>query len=259
MKIKTVFAASLFATGVAFADSATVDAECILGVLPVAVAAGQNDIILNIPWIEASQSSTGEGVAVVNLVKTANLSEGDMLFWYDGSAYQAWTIDENDAWVPTPVSKSTGIPVAVAATTETLQRGQAIILHRLDAEDAATIYIVGQYKSTSATPPTIASGASGAPVYTLIAPPNTTDPKNLKTAFLNPVEGDSVTFMKAGSLKSYYYKKAYDGENDGWCSVSFNKATMKEEYTAATDDQMTIPVGTGLYYMSRGTGTTVSW
>ena len=253
MKLNTIFAASLFATGVAFADSATVDAECILGVLPVAVAADQNDIILNIPWIEASQSSTGDGVAVVNLVKTANLSDGDMLFWYDGSAYQAWTIDKN-AWVPTLVSKSAGIPAAVEATEETLQRGQAIILHRLDAEEAATIYIVGQYVAGSGSS-TIAAGAPKAPVYTLIAPPSVDSPTVLSAKLTSAVDGDEVTFMKGGQIKSYSYK----GTSWGTTSLDQTKTPPRPVFTPASADDMTLPAGAGLYYKRCGAKFTVNW
>ena len=256
MKIKTIFAASLLATGVAFADTAAVDAECVIGVLPVALAANQKEIILNIPWIEAGQPS--EGVAVTNLVKTAGLGNNDTLLWYNkDSGYQSWRI-VNNAWVPTPIVGKGSLPTTTAATATVLNRGQALILNRTGTA-ATNIYVVGQYASTPATAPTIAPGTPKAPVYTLIAPPNTTGSVNLKNAFSTPVDGDGVTFMKDGTLKSYYYVIDYDGTSDGWCSVSFDKKQMKEVYTAASDEQMTLPVGTGLYYKSCGTAPTVSW
>lgn len=250
MKIKTIFAASLLATGVAFADTAAVDTEYVIGVLPVALEEGQQEIILNIPWIEAGQSS--EGVAVTNLVKTAGLGNNDTLLWYNkDSGYQSWRI-VNNAWVPIATVKSDSLPSATAATATVLTRGQALILNRTGTV-ATNIYVVGQYTKTAATAPTIAEGTSEAPVYTLIAPPNTTTSVNLKNALTAPAAGDSVTFMKGGVITSYFYV------NDGWKAVTYNPTTHREEYTNATDEQMTLPVGTGLYYKSCGTAPTVSW
>ena len=251
MKIKTIFAASLLATGVAFADTAAVDTEYVIGVLPVALGVGQTEIILNIPWIEAGQSS--EGVAVTNLVKTAGLAENDSLLWYDtaNSKYQSWRI-VNNAWKPTATVKSRSLPLAISATTNSLNRGQALILNRTGTV-ATNIYVVGQYTKTTATAPTIATGEPTHPVYTLIAPPNTTDPVNLKNAFTAPAEGDSVTFMKGGVITSYFYV------NSGWKAVTYNNTTHREVYTDVDDDDMILPVGTGLYYKSCGTAPTVSW
>ena len=249
MKIKTIFAASLLATGVAFADTAAVDAECVIGVLPVALAANQTEIILNIPWIEAGQSS--EGVAVTNLVKTAGLDTNDTLLWYNkDSGYQSWRI-VNNAWVPTAIVGKGSLPTTTAATATVLNRGQALILNRTGMV-ATNIYVVGQYATGSGSS-TIATGEPTHPVYTLIAPPNTTDPVNLKKAFTAPAEGDSVTFMKGGVITSYFYV------NSGWKAVTYNNTTHREVYTDVDDDDMILPVGTGLYYKSCGTAPTVSW
>lgn len=250
---KSIFGTALLVAGVAMAS--TVETEYTLGVLPVSMAAGQTDIILNVPWIEAGKSE--EGVAVVNLVKTANLAAGDMLLWYDGTQYQGWTI-VNNAWTPTAIAKSTGVSATIAATKDSLLRGQAILLHRAGTA-ATTIYVVGQYKSGTPTS-SIAAGSAKAPVYTLIAPPSVDDDINLKASLTGAgddvaVDGDAVSFMKDGSFVTYSYKKS----QGKWGRTTVNPDTAEILFTEATDAQMTLPVGTGLYYKRCGGEKIVTW
>ena len=250
MKIKTIFAASLLATGVAFADTAAVDAECVIGVLPVALAAGQTEIILNIPWIEAGQSS--EGVAVTNLVKTAGLDTGDTLLWYNGIGYQSWQIDGN-AWKPTPIIGNGSLPTTTAATATELNRGQALILNRLGTT-ATNIYVVGQY-ATGSVSSTIAAGAPKAPVYTLIAPPSVDSTTDLSAKLTSAVDGDEVTFMKGGQIKSY----SYNGTQWGTKRLDENQTPPRPVFTPVSEDDMKLPAGTGLYYKRYGASFTVNW
>lgn len=250
MKIKTIFAASLLATGVAFADTAAVDAECVIGVLPVALAAGQQEIILNIPWIEAGQSS--EGVAVTNLVKTAGLADDDTLLWYDGSDYQSWRIVDN-AWVPTATVKAGSLPSATAATATELTRGQALILNR-EGTTATNIYVVGQYAAGSGSS-TIAKGTPNAPVYTLIAPPSVDSTTDLSAKLTLAEAGDEVTFMKDGQIKSY----SYNGTNWGTTSLDETKTPPRPVFTPVSAGAMTLPAGTGLYYKRCGNSFDVNW
>lgn len=253
MKIKTIFAASLLATGVAFADTAAVDTEYVIGVLPVALAKDQQEIILNIPWIEAGQSS--EGVAVTNLVKTAGLAENDSLLWYDtaNSKYQSWRI-VNNAWKPTATVKSRSLPLAISATTNSLNRGQALILNRTGTV-ATNIYVVGQYATGSGSS-TIAAGTPNAPVYTLIAPPSVDSTTDLSAKLTSEaVDGDEVTFMKDGQIKSY----SYNGTNWGTKRLDEEQTPPRPVFTPVSAGDMTLPAGTGLYYKRCGDSFTVNW
>ena len=252
MKIKTIFAASLLATGVAFADTAAVDTEYVIGVLPVALAKDQQEIILNIPWIEAGQSS--EGVAVTNLVKTAGLAENDSLLWYDtaNSKYQSWRI-VNNAWKPTATVKSRSLPLAISATTNSLNRGQALILNRTGTV-ATNIYVVGQYATGSGSS-TIAAGTPNAPVYTLIAPPSVDSATVLSAKLTSAVAGDEGTFLKGDQIKSY----SFNGKNWGTTSLDENQTPPRPVFTTASEGDMTLPAGTGLYYKRCGAEFTVNW
>ena len=249
---KSVFFASALVAGFAFAGTTEVTDEYVVGALPVAMAANQHDIVLNIPWIESGTSSGG--VAVTNLVKTANLAAGDLLLWYNNGSYEGWSAKSSGEvlyWEPTTIAKSAGIAAATAATTPSLSRGQALVLHR--AGTAATnIYVVGQYAGNSSASSTIASGTPAAPVYSLVAPPNVSGAVNLKEKLTGAVNGDSVTFMKNGSMVSYYY----DGTQWGYDSMN---EQGRPAFNAATDEAMTLPVGTGFYYKRVGESFSVNW
>lgn len=243
MKIKTVFAASLLATGVAFADTAAVDAECVIGVLPVSISG--KEVILSIPWIEAGQSSGG--VAVANLVKTAGLAEGDSLLWYDTTEeeYQGWHIEAingTNQWVASATVLPTEIATVDVGTTA-LNRGQAILLSRASAA-STTIYIVGGVPSTTASSITMVENG-----YTLFAPPTVSD-----TGI------NSLTWTKATIDPNDYIILAdgtqvkYDASEEEWIAYSY------DEYgRIVSNDTPTIPVGTGAWYVSKGGSPTVSW
>lgn len=257
MKAKSIFAASLLVAGAAFADTTEVDTSYVVGVLPVEMSAGQQDIVLNIPWVEPG--SSGEGIAVTNLVKTANLQNNDSLVWYDGSGYQAWKIsgktNENAGyWVPAQIISADKVTTAVSATKTDLVRGQALVLHR-QGTDAINLYVMGQYTNSTVNT-AIAGGTYKTPKYTLIAPPAVTNVNlTAQLASVVPVEGDEVFFMKGGAFVSY----SYNGGKWGTTTLDQTKSPPKPVFTEATDEQMTIPKGTGLYYKRKGATTSVTW
>lgn len=247
MKIKTIFAASLLATGVAFADTAAVDAECIIGVLPVSISG--NEVILSIPWIEAGQSSGG--VAVANLVKTAGLAVNDSLLWYDtvNRKYQGWHIVSNNGtnqWVASATVLPTGIATVEAGTTA-LNRGQAILLSRASAA-STTIYIVGGTTDDDASSLEMAAGTANSPVFTLFAPP-TVSAKGINNLTWTGTIGakDYIVLADGTQVK-------YNTSEKKWIAYSYNANGQ-----LVSNDTPTIPVGTGAWYVSKGGSPTVSW
>lgn len=255
---KSVFFASILVAGFAIADSTEVVSESVVGVLPVALSAGQTDIVLNIPWVESG--STSGGVAVQNLVKTANLTAGDILLWYDGSSYQGWTTVERNSvlcWEPTQIASADGVSAAIAATKTDLTRGEALVLHR-QGTGATKVYIVGQDAGSTSGTSEIAGGTPDAPVYSLIAPPAVAA-VNLKNYLKSTddyelVDGDSVTFVKDGAMYTYYFSVENDNK---WGYDTMENGMPK--FTAATDDQMTLPAGTGFYYKRVAPSATIDW
>ncbi len=263
MKIKTIFAASLLATGVAFADTAAVDAECVVGVLPVSISG--NEVILSIPWIEAGRSSGG--VAVANLVKTAGLAVNDSLLWYDTSTskYEGWHIESingTNQWVASASVLPTGISTVVVGATA-LNRGQAILLSRASAA-STTIYIVGQPSDGNGSS-TIAAGTVDAPVFSLLASPAVSgDYYNLSTKLVagddddnyDPALGDQVVFENTdGKVVTYTWGTITETSTPGWGYSTFKN----DNITFVAAPTMTISAGKGFWYKRCGAAATINW
>lgn len=246
MKAKYIFAASLLAAGAAFADTTEVETSYVVGVLPVSISG--KEVILSIPWIESGTKT--DGVAVVNLIKTAGLDTGDSLLWYDteNKGFQGWHIEQEggvNVWKPSATVSATDV-TAVAATQSSLYRGQAIILSR-SASTATTIYIVGgDPTGVSATDLTLAPNS-----FTLFAPPSVS---------ASGTAINSLTWGSVGNITTKDYIVLADGtqvkyRNSKWIAYSYDA-----NGSLVTNENPVIPVGTGAWYVSKGESVpTVSW
>lgn len=171
---KSILAIATFAAGMAFADSTTVTNDLVIGVLPLQMAANQSEIVIAVPWVEAGTNiAANAGVAVSNLVKTAGLTAGDELLYYDvgQKEFKVWELTDVGGtlyWVP----EAEGL----AADSATLKRGNAAIVKRLSNVNIATnIFVVGQYTTNAVDNTEIAAATVGQGAilssYTLAAPP----------------------------------------------------------------------------------------
>lgn len=250
MKAKSIFAVSLLVAGAAFADSTEVPTEYVLGVFPLSVSAGEN--IINVPWVESG--TTGAGVAVTNLVKTANLTEGDSLIWYNPGVGQqqfyGWHVVSNEVsgiqyWEPTPSIDSYGEKTFMESDSATLSKGDAIILK---VANAGTVYIVGQYAEGNGSGITVAAGTVANPVYTLFAPPVVSgDYAVSRMSFSStPNTKDEIWLANGAVLK--YRQVSQENENYQWKKYT----TTDNGLTYTIDNNPTIPAGTGAWYVSRG-------
>ena len=257
MKTKTVFAASLFLAGAAFATATTVDSSYVLGVMPLQVSG--KEVILNIPWIESGKQDNA--VAVSNLVKTAGLGVGDSLLWYDTSSkgYQGWHIVSDNGtnrWVASTTVNMGGESKTVSAGSVELRRGQALILSRSSAA-ATTIYIIGQDGTGVSLPSiTISKGTTASPSYTLFAPPSvsglTVNSINWNITEPTSVANDYILLSDGSQLR---YRESTSGSGEyAWIKYSYggNGALIK-------DTDPTIPAGTGAWYVSKGGAPTISF
>lgn len=242
MKSKFVFAALVLSAGVASATEVTT--EYTMGAMPLAVSAG--DTIINIPWVEAGSES--EGIAVSNIVKTANLTVNDYLLWWNGSAYNAWVLTAGTGgtnyWCAASSVSDTGLSVQSASAT-VLKRGQALILH---AQSAATIYIVGQYSENPTESISISQG------YNLLAPPIYSGSRDLKSygwAAAGSGDGDRITMPSGDAF-------VYDTENGGW--GKWKQVDKVWTFTPAAAGVMTITAGKGFWYeRNSSSGFTFNW
>lgn len=239
MKAKYIFAASLLVAGAAFADTTEVETSYVVGVFPLTLQANVAETAIFVPWIESGGTT---GVAVSNLVKTAGLTAGDELLWYNGSSFDAWELQDN-AGVLYWVAAAQG----VAADAQRIARGQSIILRRNDNYDSeTTVYLVGQYTNASASS-SIAGGTKASPTYTLIAPTAVSGTVNLKTKLSGvAAKNDAVTFIDGSTKKLKTY--VYNGTNWGTPGFDTTKSPPLPTFTPASDADMTLSAGYGFWY-----------
>lgn len=264
MKAKSIFAASLLAAGAAFADTTEVDTSYVVGVLPVSVG---NEAIIAIPWIESGAGI--DGIAVTNLIKTANLAVGDTLYWYnpsvDGGTYYSWQVEQTEGvkyW--SSVRVATGnLTVAAGADNASLKRGEAVFLKRATGE-ATNVYVVGQYTNAVAnaiTTTIAAKKAVNSPSYTLLAPPYAEklgeetgyiDLNNSAIDWGSPAKDDAIIV----GIKYVEFGNKQIGVQDRYV---WNSGWGKYSGTSFTKDAK-VPVGKGLWYESyRDSAGTVIW
>lgn len=255
MKAKYIFAASLLVAGAAFADTTTVETEYTIGVFPLAVSAGET--IINVPWVESG--SDGSGVAVSNLVKTAGLSAGDALLWYDTtkSEFDAWKVvtrNGTNYWEATTSIDIYGSKKFTSADSTSLTKGQAIILR---TQNATTAYIVGQVSDASGSS-SIAPGTKASPTMTLIAPPAVTGSTELVAKFAGKAaKNDQITIWDSTNSKW----KTYTFNGTKWGVPGFDTSQTPPEPTFEPVETISLPAGCGVWYKrcSGETAETVNW
>ena len=249
---KSMIFLCLIAAGVAFADNTTTGANT-YGVLRVDSSAAET--IVAVPWVGASSDGSAS-IQVADIVKTANLNNGDELYAYIGGEFKAWILNDN-TWTPQHIVNSDGPANTAGSASQTLTRGQAILLRR-KAPIANCFYVFGQVASTSTAELTIAVGTPETPAYTLIAPPVDAEIADLNTIIEyksgTPLTGD-IIFVAASSGKSGLMTD-YHWNGTEW--GKYQRATTmggSETFVAG----LSIPVGEGAWYVSKGGNPVITW
>lgn len=217
--------------------------------------------IVAVPWVKLSENSSSS-ISVADVVMTAGLTNGDKLYAYpagarsNSAAYQVWTLS-NGAWTPvtTYVQAGTGSTTqnqAGEAVSTYLPRGSAFWLERQNAN--TPFYLYGQYASETVAAPTISVGTASAPVHTLLANPKLTAVSLNSLTWQNVNAADTI-ILPSNSSSGAQTKLTY--ENSSW---GFWKTTKENgELRNTRETNITIPVGTGFWYVSRGGSPTINW
>ena len=253
---------ALLAAAPVFASD--VEGSNVFGLLTVLSKAPKT--IVAVPWCECS-TADDQPIAISNIVKTANLTVGDVVSALDekGDVLRTWTLASGAGdvkyWAaPVDVIESGNPMAGITADKAHAARGAAILLHRANPTNsvgaANAFYLYGQVGTLSEVSSTIynTGASSSTPVYTLIAPPTDAD-ADLLAALSNPVVGDSVvTRSLAGVNKTYTYKES-GASGAGW----YASANPTVEPTKV--DSITISAGTGAWYVSRSSSAkpTITW
>ena len=211
------------------------------------------------PWMSmAKEEERNENISVSDAVNPNGLSRDDMILAYTGSNdfYNAWTHDSGTAWKALATVSTKGVSIAEAETTQ-FAPGSAFWLARSNPTTGSStnhFYLVGRYTGGEYASE-IAGGTTTNPKATLIANPTMCDIKVNDIDWLGkPLANDKITIPREGVAPldltwrngawSYTYR-TYDPRTDRTIAVR------------VTD--VTIPAGTGFWYVRRGEGFTIAW
>lgn len=208
--------------------------------------------LISVPWVTVGGSA--DTMKVANLVKTDTLSAGDELYYYDNGTYYRWLLADG-VWTPTATTKSENgrsITVSAPDADYAIARGRGLFLVRQDT--SKEIWLYGQY-STSAVSVEVLQGTAATPAYTMIANPNTAG-YGLNAHNVEGAEGDVISIP--GDATVYTYK----GDSWGFEQPTGAKKTIRGkevDVVAWAAAEVTIPAGTGAWYISKGGNPTIAW
>lgn len=234
----------------------------LLGVLRTAF--GATNTVIAVPWVSGMDGETESPVAVGDLIQTANLEVGDMLYAYTGETdgkkcYNAWQlqadVDGVKRWTPVAVvSDGDKITYSPGSSETSVSRGAALILQRKDPKDGfgnlRPIYLKGALAKAKTV-----SYELPAKKMSLIAPPSvvtqsfTYDGDSLgflnntdKVVFTGVNENDKILIPTAGQPVTIGRK------DNKWYLQKLQAKILK------------LPAGTGMWYKSAGEEpVTVTW
>lgn len=236
-----------------------VESSNTFGILRVDSSAPET--IVSIPWLAAG----GSNIKVKDVVKTANLTVGDKLYYYDGENYKMWALTAN-GWEGANIVKNNNVIENSKGGNETLARGGAIILVRQNPTSgtpavANPFYLYGQYAAiTAGDKTTLPNGA-----MSLIAPPMTENINITSMTWENVGPKDKILIPSGtpGLVGEIIRNKA----NDAWVTMQFNQPDSTHPLGSWSEVEVTyaIPAGQGVWFKSgraadsAETAATVTW
>ena len=189
----------------------------------------------------------GEAIAVQDLVKAANLPDGTMLYYYNGSKFNAWIKGtESDAgkWIGSSITTKDGISVSPGSSTVKLAVGSALWVVLPKAPTTEKIYIYG--KPSEITSTTVAAGSTA-----LIGNPRAV---NATPVVSNAANGDTITIVSGDSPVVYTFN-AKLSKWGAWTQSSNSSFPVFAEW-----NNPAIASGSGFWYNSKGASqVTINW
>ncbi len=241
------------------------DSVNVFGILKIESAT--TNTMISIPWTWYSAAEMdAEHIPVRKLVKTTNLTAGDMIYADvdDGSVYAAWTLIDG-AWTPCSTVKvernGTGRVKVVAdeeddagdyGRARRVARGNALWVVRRKPVDAEgrpiPFWVYGQSVTTEVASVVFAPTGTQTVVSTMLGNPYARDVKLNALDFEGEiVSGDRIWFYTPqGLMKTLKYVSG-----KGW-RMATTKLVDGSPRTVYTYD-VTIPAGLGFWYDRRGT------
>ena len=205
------------------------------------------DTVIAVPWVGLD----GSAIKISDLVNTTTLSAGDKLYMYnDNDIWYEYT-KTSDGWTVSDTITTTG---SHSAESQVVQRGTGLILHRSSGN--GNVFLCGRVDSSPIST-TIANGK------TLFANP-TASAVNLDdkfTAAAGATEGDAIMIpLNNGGSDTYTFNGTEWGKST---KVANGTITVADKIITKYEDKWTkcgsIPAGTGAWYITTGSGYTVTW
>ena len=211
------------------------------GVLAVSDTTSSNTVV-GVPWRQVSESATTSDISLSNLVSTAMLAAGDIVYLYEGGTWKGYTLLASGVWDPMTTINGKDVTSPGSADAKTFSRGAGLIIQR--ASNTDPIYLCGRYEAIVGLNSTIPAGT-----MVLIANPLTGD----KEITVGAV-GDQIRIPQDGGAMKIYEKRAA-----GWGTYSAQTVggrTVKKWSACGCS----LPAGTGAFYVNNGSeDVVVSW
>ena len=217
--MKKILSIALCAAAVsAFADPA----ETVLGQVGVtAITSSLQNTIVAVSYDDLDPSVTS-GIAISNLVKTANLEEGDQLAIYVNGEYTTWRLAVNGSvkyWekntatftIGSDGQQTTGEGAPASDVTAAVGTG-IWLCRKTPPAESFTFYIYG--KPSTAKTITTTPG-----VWNLVGNPTQGDVP-ITAAIARGANNDEIRVPGKNGLVNYLYKSGANEGKGGWCRAA---------------------------------------
>ena len=247
-----VFNMVLSSTNGLYTGQSVISSVTTVGVMRVSSAL--TNTVTVAPWLSMSVDSTNEiDVAVSDVVNPNGLSSGDMIVAYDSAEkqYCGWTHDSGTSWKALTTVTKDGISISEAATTQ-MSPGYAFWLVR--SAPTPYFYLVGRYTGGGFAAE-IAGGTTANPGATLVANPTMCDIKVNDIDWQGkPLANDKITIPREGVAPL-----DLTWRNGAWGYTDRRYDPEKDKLVNVRVTDITIPAGTGFWYIRRDEGFTIVW
>ena len=213
----------------------------------VGVTAVKSSLTNTVVAVSFTDLASDGNITISNIVKTANLEVDDILYVFNGSSYESYTLKVSGGvkyWDKTLnyTLGSSGLSntVSTAASVATLAVGQGLWLVRGPNWNGNqfTFYIYGKPANETTVSVSAGSNLIGNPTASAVSP-----------KVSGASTGDQVQIPQ-----NYTFPRTYTWTGTAW------KYTNPETHIKVTTDSLpAIPAGTGFWYVAKGTSTTISF
>lgn len=231
--MKNILSIALCATAIAAFGDDIVVSETQVGIYPVQSSTKNTLIAVSL------HGDDGQAISVSNLVKTANLTEGDKLYAFDSTngLYEGWTLDVNKRWQSATTKYTIDASGNIAAKQGTSAGGATQIVgsgiwlvRASDTPDSFTIYLTGKPVTSPTT--TIVAGKTN-----LVGNPTKAD----GTPVISGAVAGDVIEIPGENAQTGRIRYQYDGSE--WTTMQNHRPVPGRPL---------IPANQGFWYLSKG-------